>query len=93
MTGFAEAFRQTRTAQRAQNQPRRPRTPILAHLGRLTARALGQAGRARTPVLQLGGLGLVDAAAWRAGTVWGLLVGGAALLFLDWLNGDTGGRR
>ena len=68
------------------------RRPVLAAVGTLAARAAGRLQAGRTAALQLGGLGLLDAAAWRAGPAWGLAGAGAALLLLDWLNGegDTG---
>lgn len=88
---MTSAIRQAFTEQRAADRRLRvvqPRRPVLAAVGRLAARAVGRLQTARTAVLQLGGLGLLDAAAWQFGAVWGLAVAGAALLLLDWLNGD-----
>lgn len=85
MTSFAEAFRTTRAATRRE---RPARTPVLVYAGRVLGRLVSAGARARTAMLQLGGLGLLDAAAWRAGAVWGLAVAGAALLFLDLMNGS-----
>jgi len=82
-----EAFAEQRARDRALRVVRR-RRPVPAVLGQAAARALGRLERSRAAVLQLSGLGLLDAAAWQLGTIWGLAAAGVALLFVDWLNGD-----
>lgn len=86
MTSFTEAYRATRAASRRRTES--ARTPVLVFVGRALARVVTAGARARTALLQLGGLGLLDAAAWKVGIVWGLAVAGLALLFLDLMNGS-----
>lgn len=85
MTGFTAAYRSAL----ARSRPRARRTPLLVLTGRALGRLVSAGIRARTAILQLGGLGLLDAAAWHVGAVWGLAVAGAALLFLDLMNGEA----
>jgi hypothetical protein len=55
-------------------------------VGRWARRA---ARKARTTVLQVGGLGAITAAAWIVAVPLGLFVGGLALLLLEPLTGDV----
>jgi len=87
MSAFREAFAEQRAADQRLRVVRR-RTPVLAVAGRLAAKAMARLAATRTAVLQLSGFGLLDAAAWQFGAVWGLAAAGLSLLALDFLNGD-----
>lgn len=80
---FISAFR----AQRAVANPKRNRTPLLAHLGRLAARALPSWQGLRTFTLSLAGFGALTAAAWTIALPAGLAAAGVSLLLLEYLTG------
>lgn len=87
-TGFRAAYR----AERAAATPRKPRTPVLTHAARAVARLANLAARARGPVLQLGGMGFIDYAAFRFDTIAGYAAIGASLFLAEWLlTSDSNG--
>ena len=75
-------------ATRAIARPQR-RTSIVKRLAHLAGRRLPSWHDARTAVLQVAGLGLVDAGAFELNTVAGLVSTGVSLLLLEWLSGDA----
>ena len=80
---FISAFR----AQRAAAVPKRPRTPLLTHLGRFAARALPTWAGLRTFTLSAAGFGALTAAAWTLALPAGLATLGVSLLLLEYLTG------
>jgi hypothetical protein len=59
---------------------------VIAGVCSVAPAALRCGRRARSLVLQVAGLGLVTAAAWQVASALGLLVGGVALLVVEWLT-------
>jgi hypothetical protein len=85
---FRSAYRAQRRA--LATTPRRPRTPVLTHLGRLTARALPTWAGFRRATLSLTGFAALTSAAWTIHTAAGLAAAGVSLLLLEWLTaGDA----
>lgn len=85
------AYRAERTSQLATNghRPRRPRTPLLVHAGRLAARAVHRWHAVRTVVLSVAALCLATAAAWtQFGLSAGLGAAAVSLLVLELLSGE-----
>lgn len=83
LSTFTGAYR----AQRAVAKPKRPRTPLLARLGRLAARALPTWQGFRTFTLSTAGFGALTAAAWTIALPAGLAAAGVSLLLLEYLTG------
>lgn len=85
------AYRAERSSQSATNghRPRRPRTPVLVHVGRFAARAVHRWHAIRTVVLAVAALCLATAAAWiQFGLAAGLAAGALSLLVLEVLSSE-----
>ncbi|MEV0618552.1 hypothetical protein AB0I81_34855 [Nonomuraea sp. NPDC050404] len=62
---------------------------ILSRAARHAGRILPTWRRARTFVLQVGGLGLIDYALWELHVVAGIAAAGVSLLLLEWAGRDA----
>jgi hypothetical protein len=76
-------------AERSARRPRRTRTPLLVHAGRLAARVLPRWATIRTLLLSLAGFGCLTAAAWSVATWAGLAVAGVSLLLIEYLTSSS----
>ncbi|TDC47649.1 hypothetical protein E1281_25960 [Actinomadura sp. KC345] len=75
-------------AERATATPKRPRTPLLTHIGRFAARALPTWEGLRRFTLSVTGFGCLTAAAWTIALPAGLLTLGLSLLLLEYLTAE-----
>jgi len=64
------------------------RLRLAARLGRFAGRVVPTWPGVRRFVLVVGGLGCLDAAAWRVSIGLGLAAIGTGLLLLDWVTGE-----
>ena len=73
----------------AERQPKRTRTrtPMLVSLGRFAGRHLPRWQTVRSLVLQVGGLGSLDYAAFQWNVIAGFVAAGVSLLVLEYLMG------
>jgi hypothetical protein len=83
----SEAYATGRAARAIEHRPRR--TSVVKKLAVLAGRRLPRWQEVRSTVLQVAGLGLLDAGAFELHTVAGLVTTGVSLLVLEWLSGDT----
>lgn len=83
-----QTWQTTRQTKYAANGTRKKREPLLTKIVKLTAKVLPRASSVRRFVLQVGGLSLLDAAAWQFTTWSGLLATGISLLVFDFLVSD-----
>lgn len=87
MTVWADAWNAERT--RRLSAPREKRRALLVTVAVFLAAHLPSVRKARSAVLQVGGLVALDLAAWQFRPLAGLVAIGVSLFVLEWLTGGS----